>query len=75
MSQATVLAQGLPLPFYVTETSEQFLKEARRMDFKRWVLAGIVASMAMGMWEMVLEQFVGGNGFWAVPARWRHAVA
>lgn len=35
------------------------------MDVKRWIMAGAIASMVMGMWEMVLEQFVGGNGFWA----------
>ena len=35
------------------------------MHLKRWILAGAVASMVMGVWEMALEQFVGGNGFWA----------
>ena len=35
------------------------------MDSKRVLLAGLVASMVMGMWEMLLEQFVGGNGFWS----------
>lgn len=35
------------------------------MDVKRVLLGGLVASMVMGMWEMVLEQFVGGNGFWS----------
>lgn len=34
------------------------------MQLKHIVLGGLVASMVMGMWEMVLEQFI-GNGFWS----------
>lgn len=33
---------------------------------KQTTTAGLVASMAMGMWEMVVELFA-GNGFWAAP--------
>lgn len=35
------------------------------MDAKRVLVAGLVASVVMGMWEMLLEQLVGGNGFWS----------
>ena len=34
------------------------------MQLKSIVLGGLVASMVIGMWEMVLEQFI-GNGFWS----------
>lgn len=34
------------------------------MELKRVVLGGLVASVVMGMWEMILEQFI-GNGFWS----------
>lgn len=37
------------------------------MDVKKVVLGGLIASMVMGMWEMVLEQALGGNGFWSAP--------
>lgn len=37
------------------------------MDVKRVLIGGLVASVVMGMAEMVLEQFLGGNGFWSAP--------
>lgn len=35
------------------------------MSYKRIILAGLMASIVMGMWEMVVEQIAGGNGFWS----------
>jgi len=35
------------------------------MSSKRIIWAGLIASMVMGMWEMVAEQIAGGNGFWS----------
>ena len=35
------------------------------MSYRRVILAGLIASVVMGMWEMVAEQLAGGNGFWA----------
>ncbi|MBI2885885.1 MAG: hypothetical protein HYY02_01615 [Chloroflexi bacterium] len=35
------------------------------MSYSRVIVAGLIASMVMGMWEMVVEQLVGGNGFWS----------
>ena len=35
------------------------------MSYRRVILAGLIASIVMGMWEMVAEQVAGGNGFWA----------
>lgn len=33
---------------------------------RQTIIAGLIASMVMGMWEMVVEVFA-GNGFWAAP--------
>lgn len=35
------------------------------MSYGRVIVVGLIASMVMGMWEMVVEQVAGGNGFWA----------
>lgn len=35
------------------------------MSYQRIILAGLIASIVMGMWEMVVEQVAGGNGFWS----------
>ena len=35
------------------------------MWYRRAILAGLSASIVMGIWEMVAEQLAGGNGFWA----------
>jgi hypothetical protein len=37
------------------------------VSFQRVLIGGLIASMVMGMWEMLFEQLVGGNGFWASP--------
>jgi hypothetical protein len=38
------------------------------MVLRRWIVVGLVASLVLGMWQMIVEAVVpGGAGLWAPP--------
>lgn len=48
--------------------SSMTLRTTRTNIWTKWIGAGLIASLVMGMWEMMIEAIIpNGAGFWSAP--------